>query len=190
VTASAEIVVVSGLPRSGTSLMMQMLAAGGIALLTDLQRTADADNPRGYFELEAVKRLRQDAAWLTAARGKAIKVVSQLLRDLPASERYAVLLMQRDLDEVLDSQAAMIARQGRTGGARATLRAAFENHLVQTAAWLAAQPHLRSVTVDYAAVVADPTGQAALINAFLGGALDESEMAAAVDPALYRNRRI
>src|SRR5262245_20267166 len=110
---SNEIIVVSGLPRSGTSLMMQMLDRGGIPAVTDRLRAADEDNPRGYYEFEAVKRTKQDASWLPAARGRAVKLVSSLLYDLPNSEAYRVLFMQRDMDEVLESQEKMLARLGR-----------------------------------------------------------------------------
>src|SRR5687768_13992796 len=102
-----DIIIVSGLPRSGTSLMMQMLDRAGISAVTDKIRTADDDNPRGYFEFEPVKRTKQDASWLPAARGRAVKLVSSLLYDLPATERYRVLFMQRDINEVLDSQEKM-----------------------------------------------------------------------------------
>ena len=106
------ITVVSGLPRSGTSLMMQMLEAGGMETVTDGQRAPDADNPKGYYELERVKRLKEDHAWLAEAEGKALKVVSMLLYDLPADFRYRVLFMERDLDEILSSQRTMLARRG------------------------------------------------------------------------------
>src|ERR1700757_2956947 len=100
----SEIIIVSGLPRSGTSLMMQMLDQGGVEVVTDHVRTADTDNPRGYYEYEQVKKIKQDTSWLPATRGKAFKMVSQLLYDLPAGERYRVVFMERDLDEVLVSQ--------------------------------------------------------------------------------------
>src|SRR5262245_15575927 len=115
---SAEIIVVSGLPRSGTSLMMQMLDNGGIEVVTDNVRAADTDNPRGYYELEKVKRVKQDASWLPQARGKAFKMVSQLLYDLPASERYLVVFMERDFDEMLLSQEKMLQRLGRPAAPR------------------------------------------------------------------------
>ena len=113
-----EIIIVSGLPRSGTSLLMQMLAAGGIMVITDKLRTADADNPRGYYEFELVKKIKQDASWLPQVRGKAVKMISQLLYDLPGSESYRVILMERDLDEVLVSQEKMLERLGRTAAPR------------------------------------------------------------------------
>ncbi|MAT68731.1 MAG: sulfotransferase family protein [Planctomycetaceae bacterium] len=192
-TASAAagrdpIIVVSGLPRSGTSLMMQMLAAGGVPTMTDGQRVADPDNPRGYLEDERVKRLQQDARWLPEARGQAIKVISQLLTALPASETYRVIFMRRDLEEVLASQAKMLARAGRPGGDPAKLRAAFTTHQTRLQEWLPAQSHLTVLELDYAAVVADPGSAASQIAQFLSAPLDEAAMAAAVDPQLYRNR--
>src|SRR5215813_11558433 len=110
---NTEIIVVSGLPRSGTSLMMQMLASGGVEVVTDHIRTADTDNPRGYLEFEKVKKIKEDQSWLPAVRGKAVKMVSQLLYDLPASERYRILFMERDLDEMLLSQEKMLKRLDR-----------------------------------------------------------------------------
>ncbi|HNY87520.1 MAG TPA: hypothetical protein PKN23_13545, partial [Candidatus Hydrogenedentes bacterium] len=107
-----EIVVVSGLPRSGTSMMMRMLAAGGMPLFTDGVRAADSDNPLGYFEHEAVKRLREDASWVPGAAGKAVKVVSALLPALPEGFQYRVILMRRPLEEVLASQRRMFGRRG------------------------------------------------------------------------------
>ncbi len=108
-----EIVVVSGLPRSGTSLMMQMLAAGGMEVVSDHQRRPDVDNPRGYWELEQVKRIQRDTSWIPQTRGKAFKMISQLLYQLPSTESYRIIFMQRDLDEVLASQEKMLARRNR-----------------------------------------------------------------------------
>src|SRR3990167_393038 len=99
------IVIVSGLPRSGTSLMMQMLRAGGMSLLIDDQRPADADNPHGYWEYEPVKRLQHDNSWLPQAEGKAVKVVSALLQYLPPRHTYKIIVMHRPMQEVLASQA-------------------------------------------------------------------------------------
>ena len=112
---SDDIVIVSGLPRSGTSMMMQMIEAGGISALTDSVRTADADNPRGYFEFELVKKIQQDSSWLEQARGKVVKMVHLLLLNLPAGYQYRIVLMVRDHRQVLASQAAMLKRQGKIG---------------------------------------------------------------------------
>src|SRR5689334_6667350 len=119
-----EIVIVSGLPRSGTSLMMQMLHGGGVEVVTDHVRTADTDNPRGYYEYEQVKKVKQDASWLPATRGKSFKMVSQLLYDLPPGERYRIIFMERDLDEVLVSQEKMLQRLGRPAAPREEMKQA------------------------------------------------------------------
>jgi len=185
---NAEIIVVSGLPRSGTSLMMQMLNRGGIEVVTDEIRTADADNPRGYFEFEAVKRTRQDSAWITAARGRAVKLVSPLLYDLPNSESYRVLFMQRDIEEVLDSQETMLQRLGRPAVPREQIRASFGVHLERLYRWLPQQPHMRTLMVSYNRLLSDPDHDIPAIVDFLGGQPDAHSMRAAVDPALYRNR--
>lgn len=184
-----EIIVVSGLPRSGTSLMMQMLAAGGVEVLTDGQRTADEDNPRGYVELERVKKIKQDASWLPSARGKAVKMISQLVFDLPAMEKYRLLLMERDLDEVLASQEKMLARLGRPAMPRATMKTAFSNQTDRFNAWLAVQPNFAVLRVNYVALVGESVAEIKRIQEFLGGQLHESAMLKAVDPSLYRNRK-
>lgn len=183
-----EIIVVSGLPRSGTSLMMQMLDRGGIPAVTDQVRTADEDNPRGYYEFEAVKRTKQDAAWVGAARGKSVKLVSSLLYDLPATESYRILFMQRDLEEVLESQEKMLARLGRAAAPRDQMRSAFRVHLDRLHDWLAKQAHMQSSMVSYNRLLSDPTAEIQQIAEFLGGRVNAETMLSAIDPALYRNR--
>jgi hypothetical protein len=184
-----EIIVVSGLPRSGTSLMMQMLEAGGIAVVTDHERVPDADNPRGYREFERVKKIKQDASWLPEIRGKAVKMVSQLLYDLPPTEHYRVLFMDRDLDEVLASQEKMLARLGQAAAPRQEMARAFTLHLARLRSWLADQPHLRVLAVRYADLIAHPLAEAARVSGFLEGRLDVAAAVRAVDPSLYRNRK-
>ena len=183
------IVVVSGLPRSGTSLVMQMLAAGGLEALTDGERTADEDNPRGYLELEAVKRLRDGADWVADARGKAVKVISHLLNHLPAREEYRVVFVERDLDEVLASQAKMIARRGQPTPPEEVVRKAFEGHLAGFDRLIASRPDMSALRLAYADTIADPVAATQRLAEFVGGDLDRTAMAAAVDPGLYRNRR-
>jgi hypothetical protein len=185
------VIVVSGLPRSGTSMTMKMLAAAGVPILTDHVRGADASNPEGYFEFEPVKSLAAggDTGWLASARGKAVKVVSPLLTHLPDSYDYQVVLMRRDLNEVIASQNAMLdARREPRGADDTTMRAHYEQHLEQVGRFLARRSCFSTLTVDYTDVLADPRQQAARIATFLGGALDVARMAAAVDPALYRSR--
>ncbi len=184
-----DIVIVSGLPRSGTSLMCQMLDNGGVEVLTDSLRTADADNPRGYYELEKVKKIKTDATWLPETRGKAFKMVSQLLYHLPSTERYRVILMRRDLDEVLVSQEKMLERLGRPAAPRDQIRDNFIAHLERLERWLAEQPNFKVLTVDYRDVVERPAEIAALVKDFVGGKADLARMVASVDPSLYRNRR-
>ena len=184
------VTVVSGLPRSGTSLAMQMIHAGGIPALTDGQRTSDDSNPRGYFELERVKQLKQDKSWLDEAAGKVVKVIHLLLAELPDDRPYRVVFMQRDLREVVQSQATMLARSGRPGGQLAPERliAVYEQQLKTVEQWLAARPNFSVLRVPYAQLVSDPAGVVPMVNAFLGGTLDEARMRAAVDPGLHRNK--
>lgn len=186
------VVVVSGLPRSGTSMLMRMLEAGGIDIMTDSQREADEDNPKGYFEVERVKNLAEesDRSWLNDARGKAIKVISYLLLELPRDLRYRVVFMNRDLDEVLASQAKMLKRRGETNEASdERMIELFKSHLLRVRAHLKTAPHLTYIEVGYREVIQDPMAEARRIAAFVGGRLDVRAMAAAVDPSLYRNRK-
>ncbi len=182
--------VVSGLPRSGTSMVMQMLAAGGMEALTDGARAADADNPRGYFEFELVKALPTDHRWLDAARGKAVKVIHHLLPRLPDDRPYRVLFLDRDLDEVLMSQAKMLARSGKPGAALPAerLKAVFQQDLARIHTLLASKPNFQVLRMRHAELISSPLEQARAINAFLGGTLDEGLMAAVVDRSLHRNK--
>lgn len=172
--------------------MMQMLAAGGVSPLTDDIRTPDPDNPKGYLEFERVKQLKADATWLADARGKAVKVIHLLLMDLPDTQRYDVVFMERDLSEVIRSQAAMLARSGRPGAALPAdrLAAMYETQLRTVRQWLASRSHFRVEFVQYSSLVADPVQNAERIQRFLARPLDTAAMAAAVDPTLYRNRRV
>ncbi len=186
------IVVVSGLPRSGTSMAMKMLEAGGLTVHTDGLRTADEDNPKGYFEHERVKELANetDKGWLGAARGKAIKVISYLLKDLPSSYNYRVIFLRRDLVEVLASQSKMLANRGEAPAEDdARLTQLFEDHLWKAQYLLRSAAQFEVLYLDYRAVVADPRAAAERMNAFLGDRLDLGKMIGAVDESLYRNRR-
>lgn len=189
-SAADFITVVSGLPRSGTSLMMQMLRAGGIAPLQDDLRAADDSNPRGYFEFDPVKRLRADNTWLGNARGHAVKIIHLLLRELPlgAGMQYRVVFMQRPLDEVLASQRVMLERQGKKAVADEMLTRAFTSQLEQVERWLAEQPAFSVLRVDHHALFENPAPVCLEIDKFLGGGLDLEAMQQAVDPALYRQR--
>jgi hypothetical protein len=170
---------------------MQMLAAGGMPLLTDGIRASDDDNPAGYFEFEPVKRTRTDASWLPSAAGKAVKVIYLLLADLPPAFSYRVLFMRRDLVEVVRSQQAMLSRRGEQGeGLEAgEMTRVFQRQLEIVEAWLTAQPSFSVMFLNYPDVVRDPLPHAKSIQDFLGLDLDTSAMATAVNPELYRHRR-
>lgn len=185
------IVVVSGLPRSGTSMAMKMLEAGGMEPVVDHVRTADEDNPKGYFEDERVKDLAEmaDKTWLRGARGKVIKVVSSLLAHLPADNAYKVVFMRRNLHEVLASQAKMLARRGEASHtADEELLAMYRSHLDKVEFQLRFRPNFEALYVNYSDVVADPAPEARRMADFVGGGLDVARMVAAVDGSLYRNR--
>jgi hypothetical protein len=192
-TQRAPITVVSGLPRSGTSMMMQMLERGGLEPLTDHEREPDEDNPEGYYELERVKALPEgETDWLDRARGRAVKIVSALLHHLPEDHTYRVLFMRRDIDEVLASQRKMLERQGRAEEAEdgEELRRQFLAHLEDVQAWADERSDLAMLTVDYNAIVDDPRAQLRRVDAFLDHAsLDVEAMADVVDPDLYRQRK-
>lgn len=188
----STITVVSGLPRSGTSMMMKMLEAGGIPPLTDQLRTADSDNPKGYYEFERVKQLdKGDTAWIPEARGKAVKVISALLKHLPAEYNYRVVFVRRHMAEILASQRKMLINRGEDPDKMddAQMAVLFERHLKQVEQWLAEQPNFSVLYIHYSDILAEPLAQIKQINQFLGGRLDTEAMAAAVDPNLYRNRQ-
>jgi hypothetical protein len=184
------ITIVSGIPRSGTSMMMQILEAGGLEVLTDGVRAADEDNPRGYYEFEPVRRTAGDASWVDEARGCAVKVVHAHLSVLPVGPVYRVVFLLRDLDEVLDSQDRMLERRGEPveTADRARLRRAFERDLDRVRAYLAAVEHLPTHYVEHRDLVGDPSSAIAGVARFLGGGLDREAMRRAIDPGLYRQR--
>jgi hypothetical protein len=180
--------IVSGLPRSGTSMMMQMLVAGGMTPLTDGARAADDDNPYGYYELDVVKRLRTDNDWLLDARGNVVKIIAQLVEYLPEVP-CRVVFMRRDLNAVLQSQQVMLARSGAQGAklSSAQLVTIFAKQ-VDAALERLANSKIPVLEVDYARCTSDPVSVAAKVNQFLGGSLDEGAMVAAVDPQLHHHR--
>jgi hypothetical protein len=186
------ITVVSGLPRSGTSMMMKMLEAGGMPVLTDRERVADTDNPRGYYEFERVKKLPQgEVGWLDEAAGRAVKIVSALLRWLPDGRPYRVVFMDRDLDEVLASQRRMLENRigGHDGAEDDRLRETFRRHLADVDHWFEGRQDLRVHHVKHRQLLNDPERELRPVVDFLGGNLDLQRMAAVVDPTLYRQRR-
>ena len=186
-----NITIVSGLPRSGTSMMMQMLMAGGMGIVTDAIRKADEDNPRGYLEWERVKKLKEDHSWLNECPGKAVKVISMLLFDLPSIHHYKIIFMQREIEEVLASQRIMLGRRGETndGISDAHMAEKFKKHLKQVEDWIAHQSNIEVLYVKYNEVIKDPLRYSKVVNNFLGEDFNTKTMAEAVAEILYRQRK-
>lgn len=188
---TTPVVVVSGLPRSGTSMMMKVLEAGGLPVLIDGLRAADSDNPEGYYEFERVKELdKGDTAWVADAQGKAVKVISALLEFLPPDYHYRVIFMHRNIEEVLRSQRKMLANRGEDVEAINDEEMAdlFAKHLVKIKEWLRAQPNFSVLDVDYNAMIQNPDSYIRMVNQFIDNTLDEQAMAKMINPNLYRNR--
>lgn len=187
---SEVVTVVSGLPRSGTSMMMRMLEAGGLAPLVDGIREADEDNPLGYYEFERVKKVKEDQGWLEDARGKVVKMVSTLLVDLPPRYTYRVVFMRRRIEEILASQRRMLLRNAKPWSEAddARMTGLYQAHLRQIEAWIARQRHLSALYVSYNELLASPREHADRVSAFLGGELDVARMVSVVDRNLYRQK--
>jgi hypothetical protein len=185
------VTIVSGLPRSGTSMMMKMLDSGGMPVLVDNIRTADDDNPKGYYEFERVKQIERDQAWLEDAKGKVVKMIAALLKHLPTNYRYRIVFMRRNIGEVLASQKQMLIRRGEPTDAisDAAMADLFAKHVEKVEDWLTRQPNMDVLYVHYSDVLANPSEEARRINQFLGNSLDADRMAMAVDEKLYRQRR-
>lgn len=185
---SKDIIIVSGLPRSGTSLMMQMLKAAGMPLMHDGRRSADASNPLGYYEYEPVKRLKEDNTWLGQAQGKVLKVVSPLLQFLSLGYSYKVIFVQRDLTEVLASQRRMLQGQGKASSADQQLAVIYQQHLQEINVWLAAQLNFCLLEVEYQQFYINPLAQVKEIANFVDLPLGQEAMVKSIKPELYRNQ--
>lgn len=186
------IIVVSGLPRSGTSMMMKMLEAGGLPILTDNLREADANNPKGYYEFERVKELPNgDYGWIPEAGGKVVKIVTGLIMHLPPDARYKVIFMQRAMKEVLSSQRKMLGRLGKEDDKveDEKMKKIYQEHLKQVNAWISKQPNIEVLYVNYNTMLENPLESLQKVNEFLGGGMDVSLMAGVVDKELYRERK-
>ena len=186
-----EIVVVSGLPRSGTSMMMKMLEAGGLEVMTDGVRGADEDNPKGYFEVERVKQLEKepDKSWVSEARGRVLKVISHLLKELPDENYYLVIFMRRSLDEVVASQNKMLERRGEENPIEdERVTDLYRKHIIHAKVMMRERRNFELLEVQYRDALDDPVAFADRVRAFLGGRVDSERMVSAVDSSLYRNR--
>ena len=184
------ITIVTGLPRSGTSMMMQILEAGGMPVVTDNIRKADDNNPRGYYEFEKVKKIEEDSSWLKDCRGKAFKMVSELLYHLPEDKRYNVIFMRREMKEMLASQRLMLQKLGREGAkvSDEEMEGRFERHLRRVENWLARQSNIDVLYVKYNDIIQAPLRYARSVNHLLGGWLNEERMVQIVERLLYRQR--
>jgi len=185
-------IIVSGLPRSGTSMMMKMLEVGGIPVLSDHEREADEDNPKGYFEYERVKKLKDgENDWLPQAKGKVVKVIAALLTHLPQEYQYDVIFMRRAMPEILASQKQMLIRRGENPDKvkDEDIAALFDKHLSQVIDWAKKQKNIRLIEVDYNAAIKNPAPVIKRVNNFLGNQLNTEMMASVIDPNLYRQRK-
>ncbi len=190
-TTRVPLVIVSGFPRTGTSMMMQMLEAGGLPALVDELRPSDESNPNGYYEYMPVKSLSSNIHCLEEAEGHCVKIIAPLLRHLPLDGRYKIILMHRDLDEVVTSHQLMMDRlyPTLTSADHETLRTTFPRLIKMIDDWLSKQSSFEVLSIDYADAIADPLKVAEQVNAFLEAKLNTKEMAAAVECALYRSRK-
>lgn len=184
-----SIIVVTGLPRSGTSLMMQMLDNGGAELLVDGVREADADNPKGYLEFEKTKSLASDNSWVENAKGKVIKIVAPLLENLPAEYDYKVVFMYRNVDEVVQSQTKMLERNGQSGAnlTPEKLKAVL-NYQLEMAAKMLTDKGVATIRIPYRRTLDQGEEMAQAVKDFVGLDLDTEKMISAIDKDLYRNR--
>ena len=184
------IIVVSGLPRSGTSMMMKILAEGGLSIVTDELRSADADNPNGYFELETVKQMSAgNVAWVSHAGGKVVKVISALLEYLPSNYSYQVIFMEREIKEILASQHKMLERRNETSRVDdAAIETQFRNHLSVVKPWLARQPHMEVLYISYNALMVDSEPSCRRVIEFIHSPLNLERMLTVPSRELYRNR--
>jgi hypothetical protein len=189
-TLPKDIIVISGLPRSGTSMMMKMLAEGGLEIVTDALRTADDDNPNGYFEFEPVKQLTQgNGQWLEDARGKAVKIISALLEHLPTRFHYKVIFMERSLQEVLASQKKMlINRSEESSISDEEMEEKLKKHVADVKYWIARQPNIDVLYVDYGKMISSPAGDCTRIAEFIGVPVSVEKMLSVPNERLYRNR--
>jgi hypothetical protein len=184
------IAIVSGLPRSGTSMMMRMLDSGGMEVVVDNIRKPDQDNPAGYYEFEKVKKIKDDSTWLDSIYGKVVKMVSMLLYSLPSDKPYKVIFMKRDMTEILISQKIMLERKrAKDAKSDEEMAGCFIKHLNEIEKWLGEQTNMNVLYVNYNDIVENPVKNARLVNEFLECNLNIEKMAEAVDKSLYRNRK-
>ena len=184
------ITIVSGLPRSGTSMMMQILERGGLEAMTDNIRKADKDNPKGYYEFEKVKEIDKDTSWLFDCKNKVVKMVSMLLFDLPDTQKYRIVFMERNMDEILASQKKMLERLNKEDEATdEEIRTGYIKHLTKVRNWLENKKNFQVLYVSYNNIIKEPDVHIKQLNKFFDKQLDEGEMLKVIDKSLYRQRK-
>ena len=191
-SSEKPVIIVSGLPRSGTSMMMKMLAEGGLNIVTDAMRQADDDNPNGYFELETVKLLPEgNFMWLQNAGGKVVKVISSLLEYLPSEYSCKVIFMERELKEILASQKKMLLNRNESNKLDdSQMELQFQNHLTAVKAWLVRQPNIEVLYVNFNSLISEPKPWCDRISNFIGVPADIDRMLSVPTERLYRNRAV
>jgi hypothetical protein len=184
------ITIVSGLPRSGTSMMMRMLEAGGMRILKDEIRKANEDNPAGYYEFEKVKELKKNPSWLENTKGKAVKIISSLLEHLPERYTYKIIFMHRNMEEILNSQRQMLIRRGEPTDevSDEKIGKMFLKHLQKIEERLNKQSNMDVLTIHYNEILKEPAKHGEIINRFLGNTLNTKNMTGVIDRTLYRQR--
>lgn len=193
-TATEFVTVVSGLPRSGTSMMMRMLETGGLPVMTDHLRVPDESNPKGYYELERVKQLKEgNGGWISEGKGKVVKIISSLLQHLPPEQQYRIVFMKRNMDEILASQREMLLRRGEPTDRipDRDLADLYQNHLTRVTEWLAQQPNIKVIYPHYNQILENPREPIAQLCQFLQPfTLDPEKMLSVVESSLYRQRAL
>jgi hypothetical protein len=172
-------------------MMMAMLEAGGIPLLTDGERVADGDNPKGYFEFERVKKLADgDIDWISDAKGKAVKVISYLLMKLPNTYNYRVIFIHRMIDEILASQRKMLINRGEDPDkiSEGELKDVLLKHLEIVDTWITDQPNIERLDIDYNRLIENPKDDIRKVLHFLDMDIDAEILMQIIDPQLYRQR--
>ncbi|MBN2040300.1 MAG: sulfotransferase domain-containing protein [Spirochaetes bacterium] len=185
-----DIIIVSGLPRSGTSMMMQMLEAGGLDIMTDGKRTADDNNLKGYYEFEKTRKIKNDISWIQDCGGKAVKIVSPLLYFLPEQNRYRIIFMERDMREIINSQNKMLERLNNAGSGLSDKEMILKNrnHIKDIKEWISARNNMDVIYINYNEVINSSLQKSKEINEFLENKLDTEKMSAVIDRTLYRQR--
>ncbi len=184
------ITIVSGLPRSGTSMMMKILEAGGMEVVTDNIRKTDEDNIYGYYEYERVKKIKENNIWLKETRGKVLKIVSKLLYELPSNENYKIIFIKRKMNEILASQRKMLERMGKSTGGTSDgeMEMLFNKHLSKIAKYIEEKKYIDVIYINYNDFVKSPNVQIKTLNRFLNNKLNIEKAVKVVDKSLYRNR--